>query len=186
MKLKESDQLQMSWFVIYSFVKLWCQWLMYYNIVWIITCVRSDIIHLTFRKSDIVYSSSVAFLAIPNLVDISQNFILLSIGLSLGAVVMGFNAKLEEKLLLLQDDLIQNPKYTNPSLFLSWQLLILILLVLARKSWYYWRILWSSTMQPCYSLCFAFLYLCWCSQHMKYIIAFSCRNSLQFHIFSFS
>lgn len=107
---------------------------MYYNIVWIITCVRSDIIHLTFRKSDIVYSSSVAFLAIPNLVDISQNFILLSIGLSLGAVVMGFNAKLEEKLLLLQDDLIQNPKYTDPSLFLSWQLLILILLVLARKS----------------------------------------------------
>lgn len=91
---------------------------MYYNhIVWIITCVRSDIFHFTFRKSDIVYSSSVAFLAIPNLVDISQNFIILSMGLSLSAVVMGFNAKLEEKLLALQDDLIQNPKYTDPPPF---------------------------------------------------------------------
>ena len=29
---------------------------------------------------------------------------------------MGFNAKLEEKLLALQDDLIQNPRYTDPSL----------------------------------------------------------------------
>ena len=72
--------------------------------------MRSDIVHLTFRKSDIVYSSSVAFLAIPNLVDISQNFILLSMGLSLSAVVMGFNAKLEEKLLALQGDLIKNPR----------------------------------------------------------------------------
>ena len=87
-------------------------------IVWIITCVRSDIVHLTFQKSDIVYSSSVAFLAIPNLVDISQTFILLSIGLSLSSVVMGFNAKLEEKLLVLQGDLIQNPKYTDPPPFI--------------------------------------------------------------------
>ncbi|KAF8813534.1 hypothetical protein BYT27DRAFT_7181096 [Phlegmacium glaucopus] len=91
---------------------------MYYNIVWIITCVQSDIVYLTFRKSDIVYSSSVAFLAIPNLVDISQNFILLSIGLSLSAVVMGFNAKLEENLLVLQGDLIQNPNVGTEKLML--------------------------------------------------------------------
>ena len=37
-------------------------------------------------------------------------------GLSLSAVVMGFNAKLEEKLLALQGDLIQNPRYTDQSL----------------------------------------------------------------------
>jgi len=74
--------------------------------------------YLTFQKSDrIVYSSSVAFLAIPNLVDISQTFILLSIGLSLSSVVMGFNAKLEEKLLVLQGEIIQNPKYIDPPSF---------------------------------------------------------------------
>jgi len=44
----------------------------------------------------------VAFLAIPNLVDIAQFFVIMSIGLSLGCVVMGFNGGLDEKLSELQ------------------------------------------------------------------------------------
>jgi hypothetical protein len=47
-------------------------------------------------------SSSVAFLAIPNLVDVAQFFIILSIGLSLCCVVMGFNGDVDEELSKLQ------------------------------------------------------------------------------------
>jgi hypothetical protein len=47
-------------------------------------------------------SSSVAFLAVPNLVDVAQFLIILSIGLSLGSVVMGFNGDVDEKLSELQ------------------------------------------------------------------------------------
>ena len=46
--------------------------------------------------------SSVAFLAIPNLVDISQFFIITSLGLSLGSVLAGFNGAVEEKLVRIE------------------------------------------------------------------------------------
>jgi len=50
----------------------------------------------------LLLASSVAFLAIPNLVDVAQFFIILSIGLALGSVVMGFNGHVDEKLSELQ------------------------------------------------------------------------------------
>lgn len=46
----------------------------------------------------LIYSASVAFLAVPNLVDISQCLIIISMGLSLSCVIMGLNAKVGEKL----------------------------------------------------------------------------------------
>ena len=52
-------------------------------------------------------SSSVAFLAVPGLVDVAQFFIIESIGLSLGCVVMGFNSGVDEKLSGLQQIDIQ-------------------------------------------------------------------------------
>ena len=61
-------------------------------------------------------------------------------GLSLSAVVMGFNAKLEEKLLALQGDLIQNPKYIPirllilPITHLTTPHFPLFFIVLAQKS----------------------------------------------------
>lgn len=42
--------------------------------------------------------SSVAFLAVPELVDVAQCLVILSIGLSLGCVTMGFNGEVEEQL----------------------------------------------------------------------------------------
>ena len=46
--------------------------------------------------------SSVAFLAVPNLVDFAQFLIIASIGLSLGCVVIGFNSEVDERLSELQ------------------------------------------------------------------------------------
>ena len=54
---------------------------------------------LTFFK----IRSSVAFLAVPNLFNIAQFFIIVSIGLLLGCVVMGFNGEVDEKLSRLQN-----------------------------------------------------------------------------------
>ena len=187
MKLRENELLRMSWCVI-TFVKLWCQWLTYWNIVWIVTCVRSDIVHLAFRKFDIVYSSSVAFLAIPNLVDISQNFILSSMDFLWAQLWWALTPNWKKNYWRYRTILSKIP---GTLIRLSFFILAIthltpFFLVLAQKSWYCWHILWSSTIQPCYSLCFAFSYLCWCSQHMKYILAFSCKNCLRFPIFSFS
>jgi hypothetical protein len=50
----------------------------------------------------LILRSSVAFLAVPGLVDFAQFFIIVSIGLSLGCVVMGFNGEVGEKLSGLQ------------------------------------------------------------------------------------
>jgi len=49
-----------------------------------------------------VLASSVAFLGVPNKVDVAEFFIIVSIGLSLGSVVMGFNGGIDEKLSELQ------------------------------------------------------------------------------------
>ncbi|KAJ7199755.1 hypothetical protein GGX14DRAFT_544988 [Mycena pura] len=46
--------------------------------------------------------SSVAFLAVPNLVDVAQFFIILSTALSLGCVLMGFNTGVDESLSQIQ------------------------------------------------------------------------------------
>jgi hypothetical protein len=62
-------------------------------------CFSGPLVRL--RRS-LFISSSVAFLAVPNLVDVAQFLIILSIGLSLGSVVMGFNGDLDEKLSELQ------------------------------------------------------------------------------------
>ncbi len=62
--------------------------------------------------------SSVAFLAIQNLVDFAQFFILMSIGLSLGCVVMGFNSGLDERLSQLQYIELPNPSYVTQLYFI--------------------------------------------------------------------
>lgn len=63
--------------------------------------------------------SSVAFLAVPNMVDIAQFFIIVSIGLSLGCVVMGFNGLVDEKLSELQYTRPHISQYAPPQYFFS-------------------------------------------------------------------
>jgi len=62
-----------------------------------------------------LFRSSVAFLAIQNLVDFAQFFIIMSIGLSLGCVVMGFNGGFDEKLSNLRYMEPPNPWYVHLS-----------------------------------------------------------------------
>jgi len=52
--------------------------------------------------SGLLLASSVAFLAVPNMVDFAQFLIIVSIGLSLGCVVIGFNSEVDERLSELQ------------------------------------------------------------------------------------
>jgi hypothetical protein len=61
----------------------------------------------------LILRSSVAFLAIPGLVDVAQFFIIASIGLALGSVVMGFNIQVDEKLSELEQIIIERPEYVN-------------------------------------------------------------------------
>jgi len=74
---------------------------------------RADVEHY----SNCVSRSSVAFLAIPNLVDFAQFFIIMSIGLSLGCVVMGFNGGFDEKLSQLRSMEPPNPSYVHSASF---------------------------------------------------------------------
>ncbi|KAJ6454845.1 hypothetical protein C8R45DRAFT_1222709 [Mycena sanguinolenta] len=49
-------------------------------------------------QSGLLLASSVAFLAVPNIVDVAQFFIILAIALALGCVLVGFNTGIDEKL----------------------------------------------------------------------------------------
>ncbi|KAF8814607.1 hypothetical protein BYT27DRAFT_7205923 [Phlegmacium glaucopus] len=66
--------------------------------------------------SGLLLASSVAFLAIPGLVDVAQFFIIASIGLALGSVVMGFNIKVDEKLSELEQIIIERPEDNDKTL----------------------------------------------------------------------
>lgn len=76
-----------------------------------------DIIQFLFLRS------SVAFLALPGLVDIAQFFVIVSIGLSLSCMVMGFNGLVDEELSKLQHISIAPPTFLYfalpPSIFCS-------------------------------------------------------------------
>ena len=66
----------------------------------------------------LIYNSSVAFLAVPNLVDISQCHIIISMGLSLSCVVVGLNAKVGEKLSEVEQISLQSTTWITISLSL--------------------------------------------------------------------
>lgn len=79
-----------------------------------LVCIHSsDTIH------PFLLRSSVAFLAVPGLVDVAQFLIIVSIGLSLGSVVMGFNSEVDEKLSDLQYITHQLPLYVTTPGFTS-------------------------------------------------------------------
>jgi hypothetical protein len=58
----------------------------------------------------VTYSASIAFLAVPGIIDVTQFFVIGAIGLSIASVVMGFNPNVEEKLAGLEQIELDAPQ----------------------------------------------------------------------------